>query len=574
MFRGAYVVISRRKSFGYGFNRYGFTLLVILALIGIAMPALACDAGWYDKGWAHRKAITIDRTKVVSDQKDFPVLINLGSDTDLAAHAQSTGNDLIFTLADGTTKLPVKVESFTSSNGALVAWVKVPVLSSSANTVLFMYYGNKEVSNRQDAQGSWTDVYKGNWRKKDIISWVQTEFNNNNNPSSFYSTGAAEAQPQVVAPAPSPTPTLTPEPTPAPAADSAPTQTQTWNDCGWSYRRAITIDRTKVAADQTDFPVLISLASDPGLAAHAQSAGNDILFTLSDEKTKIPHKIESYVSTTGALVAWVKVPALSSSVNTVLYMYYGNPTAPAQQDTSTIWSYRYKGVWNRKAITSWVQTKYNNQMNPLTFLTIGPEAFQPQACTPTILPTATPTQAPAIMADTAGTPAPADPVPTETPAPAPVISDPTPTPTQVIVDPTPIPTPPFSCPADSYRLVTPDGEASGCVAVSNDWIYNETTNSVPDTLSVTFTMADSYCLKSADVAVWPSSAPVTPQYSQVFDSCTKSPGFRIELPENWDDVAYLYVTAHGIVQKVTEGGSSADADAMVPENPIEYVIQY
>jgi hypothetical protein len=600
-----------RKNFGFGFTRSGFTLLVILAIVGIAMPAMACDAGWYDRGWGHRKAITIDRTKVVSDQKDFPVMINLGSDPDLAARAQSTGNDLVFTLADGTTKLPCKVESFTSNNGALVAWVKVPVLSSGANTVLYMYYGNHMAPNQQDTSSStWTDQYKGNWRKRDIISWVQTEFNNHNSPSTFYSRGTDETEPQVVTPTqtPTPTPTITPTPAPTPATDTAPTQTQLWNDCGWSYRRAITIDRTKVLADQTDFPVLINIASDPSLAAHAQSSGNDIIFTLSDERTKIPHKIESYTSTTGALVAWVKVPSLSASANTVLYMYYGNPTAPAQQDTTTSWSYRYKGTWSSKAISSWIKTKYNNQMYPLTFLTVGSEVYQPQSCAPIPVPTPVPTLTPApvltpasanpqptlIPVDPTPEPTPVDPTPVQTtveptavpttvepttvpttvePTTVPTTVDPTPVPTTV--EPTPVPTPVFACTGDSYSLVTPDGETAGCVAITNEWTYDETTKALLDTLSIAYTMADSFCLKSADVGVAFDSAEVQPQSSPVFDasSCTKSYTFSIPLPQNADDVAYLYVTAHGVVQKVASETTSADIDVVVPGNPIYYIIQ-
>jgi len=589
-----------RKNFGSGFTRFGFTLLVILALIGMVMPAMACDGGWYDKGWSHRKAITIDKAKVVSDQKDFPVMVNLGSDTDLAAWAQSTGNDLVFTLADGTTKVPCKIESFTSNNGALVAWVKVPVLSSGANTVLYMYYGNHMAPNQQDTSSStWTDQYKGNWRKRDIVSWVQTEFNNHNSPSTFYSKGSDEAEPQALTPTPTPTPTVTPTPTPTPATDTAPTQTQLWNDCGWSYRRAITIDRTKVLADQTDFPVLVNIVSDSSLAGHVQSSGNDIIFTLADETTKIPHKIESYTSTTGALVAWVKVPSLSASVNTVLYLYYGNPTAPAQQDTTSAWSYRYKGTWNSKGIASWIKTKYNNQMYPQTFLTVGSEIFQPQSCAPTPVPTPTPTLTPAPLFTLAAlnlqpTLIPADPAPVPTkvePTTVPTIVEPTPVPTTVeptavpttveptpvptTVEPTPVPTPAFACTGDSHSLVTPDGETAGCVAVTNDWTYDETANSLLDTLSVAYTTADSFCLKSADVGVAFDSTDVQPQLSPAFDAsaCTKSYTFSIPLPASADDVAYLYVTAHGVVQKETSGAGAADMDVVVPENPIYYIIQ-
>ncbi|MDD1662386.1 MAG: DUF2341 domain-containing protein, partial [Methanomicrobiales archaeon] len=380
---------AHRKTFGY---RFGFTLLVILAIVGISIPAMACDTAWRDPAWSHRKEVTIDRSKVVADQKDFPVLINIGYDPDLATGAHYNGGDIIFTLDDGVTKLPVKVESYSSTTGALVAWVKVPHISSLNNTRLFMYYGNPAAKDEQDTKGNWVDVYKGNWRRRDIISWVQTEYNNHNSPSTFYSIGTAEAKAVEAATVVTTTPEPTPEPTVAAAADSAPTQTQLWNDCGWSYRRSITIDHLKVPADQTDFTVLVSIASDPGLAAHAQPTGNDIIFTLSDEVTKVPHKIESYTPTTGALVAWVKIPALSSMKNTVLYMYYGNPSSPAQQDTTGNWSYQYKGAWNKKEIGSWVRTKYNNQINPTSFYTVGYEMYQPSSCAPSPFHATAPTE--------------------------------------------------------------------------------------------------------------------------------------------------------------------------------------
>ncbi|MGA2934840.1 MAG: DUF2341 domain-containing protein, partial [Methanomicrobiales archaeon] len=134
------------------------------------------------------------------------------------------------------------------------------------------------------------------------------------------------------------TPTPTPTPTPAPAPG--------WYDCGWSNRQSITIDSTKVVGTQSNFPVLISLASDSDLSAKAQASGNDILFTLSDGTTKLSHQVESFKSSTGALVAWVKVPSLSSSSNTVLYMYYGNPGAANQQNAANVWSNGYKDVWH------------------------------------------------------------------------------------------------------------------------------------------------------------------------------------------------------------------------------------
>jgi len=114
----------------------------------------------------------------------------------------------------------------------------------------------------------------------------------------------------------------------------------------WSYRKKITIDHTQVDANLTDFPVLISLASDSGLASHAQSDGDDILFTSSNGTTKLDHGIETFDGSTGKLIAWVRIPSLSSSVNTEIYMYYGNATCANQQNPTAVWDSNYKGVWH------------------------------------------------------------------------------------------------------------------------------------------------------------------------------------------------------------------------------------
>jgi hypothetical protein len=119
-----------------------------------------------------------------------------------------------------------------------------------------------------------------------------------------------------------------------------------WYNPSWDYRKKITVNHTRVQANSTAFPVLISLTSDNDLASHAQSNGNDILFTSSDGVTKLSHEIEKYTSSTGELVAWVKVPSLSSLVDTDLYMYYGNPTCGSQQDATNVWDSNFKGVYH------------------------------------------------------------------------------------------------------------------------------------------------------------------------------------------------------------------------------------
>ena len=121
-------------------------------------------------------------------------------------------------------------------------------------------------------------------------------------------------------------------------------QAQSWYNASWLYRKAITIDYTKVGTGpHTNFPVLINI-TDADLQTGAQADFDDILFTSSDGTTKLDHEVENYTSGTGALVAWVEIPSLSSSANTVIYMYYGYASATAQQNITGTWDATFKAV--------------------------------------------------------------------------------------------------------------------------------------------------------------------------------------------------------------------------------------
>jgi PKD repeat protein len=119
--------------------------------------------------------------------------------------------------------------------------------------------------------------------------------------------------------------------------------TPPWYGCGWLYRKNITLNKTAVPADLTNFPVLIRY-TDTDLSARAQGDGDDILFTRDDGTTKIPHELESYSG--GALTGWVNVSSLSSAANTTIFMYYGNSGAASQQNPAGVWDSNYKAVWH------------------------------------------------------------------------------------------------------------------------------------------------------------------------------------------------------------------------------------
>jgi hypothetical protein len=113
----------------------------------------------------------------------------------------------------------------------------------------------------------------------------------------------------------------------------------TTEESDWQYRRTITIDRTKVNGTLTDFPVLIEIL-DSSLIGETQPNGYDFVFTDANN-VKLDHQIEFYDSTIGHLIVWVKVPYLPSTTDTILYMYYGNPTCENQQNSTGVWDNKY-----------------------------------------------------------------------------------------------------------------------------------------------------------------------------------------------------------------------------------------
>jgi hypothetical protein len=130
--------------------------------------------------------------------------------------------------------------------------------------------------------------------------------------------------------------------------------TPTSGGSSFNHSRAITIDYTKVAnTNQTNFPILISgtypylkTTTNGGNVQHVN--GFDIAF-YSDSAltTKLAHETESYASTTGAVAYWVKNPTLSASVDTVIYLAYGDSGITTDQsDRVNVWDANYKVVYH------------------------------------------------------------------------------------------------------------------------------------------------------------------------------------------------------------------------------------
>ncbi len=122
---------------------------------------------------------------------------------------------------------------------------------------------------------------------------------------------------------------------------------------GYSFRKAVTIDYNRISGsgNLSNFPLLISL-TDNDLrtttnGGNVQNAnGYDIAFTAADGVTQLDHEIEKYVATTGEFQAWVRIPTLSGTVDTDIYIYYGNHDVSTDPSATSTWNSNYEGVWH------------------------------------------------------------------------------------------------------------------------------------------------------------------------------------------------------------------------------------
>jgi len=115
----------------------------------------------------------------------------------------------------------------------------------------------------------------------------------------------------------------------------------------WPHRQKIVInpDGTLVPSRQNDFPVLVKI-TDPAnpIFGTARPDGDDILFTLGDKITKIPHELTLFRDTVQEeMVAWVRIETLGTGPTTI-YMYYGCAGASSQENAAGVWDTGFKMV--------------------------------------------------------------------------------------------------------------------------------------------------------------------------------------------------------------------------------------
>jgi len=131
-------------------------------------------------GWDNRKKFTIDSSKIDSSLSDFPVALLLSTsagtnDEDLTAIfteiADSDRKKIAVTTSDGTTQCYVEIEVWDSTNKKAALHVKVPTISSSADTELYLYYDSGHADNTTYVGDAGDSPAQNVWDSNFVAVW-------------------------------------------------------------------------------------------------------------------------------------------------------------------------------------------------------------------------------------------------------------------------------------------------------------------------------------------------------------------------------------------------------------------
>jgi hypothetical protein len=122
---------------------------------------------------------------------------------------------------------------------------------------------------------------------------------------------------------------------------------------GYKYVRLITIYESQIpdGGSLSNFPYLFKVTNadfrSVANGGHVSgSSGHDILFYQNSCTTPLDHQLEYYDPATGEVVAWIRIPALSTTTDTRIYMYYGNDTVSSSTSVVSTWDAGYSGIWH------------------------------------------------------------------------------------------------------------------------------------------------------------------------------------------------------------------------------------
>ena len=417
--------------------------------------SLNADTGDINACWpvdveatACQRPLTIDHTKVPHTQSNFTVLVSV---TDPALKTVANGGHVVnangydigfYADSGGTIKLKWEVEKYDGTTGNLIAWVKIPSVSSSTDTVFYLMYGDSSINTDQsDPPNTWDSNFNAVWHlgNDTTLSLIDSISGN-----SLTNTGTVGATTGIIDGAAG-TFNGTSQSLNSPPIDLTSTghvMLTAWvntaafaNDDGlfFEFSNNFNLNPGGFLVDPNDRPTSAFVVGLLNNGGH-----NEGYFTRPSTGWHYYAFTFDFTTQAGALATGAYVDAIAqvliqNKFDTGSPGHAGNyPFYIMSRGATTLF---HQGVVDEVRLSSifrspeWITTEFNNQSSPGTFITMGSESC------PTTTPTPTPTATPFV------TPTPTPPPPTPTPTPPP----PTPTPTATTTPTptaTPTPTPP------------------------------------------------------------------------------------------------------------------------------------
>jgi hypothetical protein len=282
---------------------------------------------------------------------------------------KSDGTDILFTASDGVTKLNHELEFYNSTNGQVIAWVQLSSLSPTADTAIYIYYGNASAADQQNKNGTWDSNYLGVWHLPNGTTLGLNDSTANGFNGSNHGATAAIGEIDGGAGLDGSSAYL--------SFASAPTVANAnFTVSGWSKRTAT--NRWSMIYTQG------TVVGDQGLHLGSNSANNFMLGFWGDDLVSNTTYTDSnwhYVVGTYATSTKLQslyIDGILDSTRTANGNYGGSGQADMGTFTE-VGGYFYPGsldevrVSNTVRSAAWIFTEYNNQSSPSAFFSLGPQ---------------------------------------------------------------------------------------------------------------------------------------------------------------------------------------------------------
>ena len=164
--------------------------IVLIALIGL-LPLSAQSTDF--SSWLYKATITFNGYGKTETLTNFPALVNIGTNIvgylpSQSLGATTNGDDLRFTLVDGTTELNYEKELWSVSTLTnSIFWVQIPTLTNGAQIIA--YWGKNTTSPVYTTNGAtWDSNFKGVFHLRNGTTLSASDSTANTNNGTIVST--------------------------------------------------------------------------------------------------------------------------------------------------------------------------------------------------------------------------------------------------------------------------------------------------------------------------------------------------------------------------------------------------